>query len=178
MRTFIMVMACTLCLGVVSCKKKDSDEVAPMSIEDQIENSGDPIKYLPGEYFTHEAHNFVRGLDEKSDDPEGYGQVQVVTSRYFLVLVPKGADSLSASMKGEGIFGPLQVNLGNFGVKAVNTLKNEFLLTGKAGGLRLYRIAQSTNTLYTSSQIQFHNEKGEYTGNISFRRVSKGIVKK
>lgn len=158
--------------------KKDKDNPVPMSAEDQIENSGDPVKFLAGEYFTHEANNYISGVWETCDDPEGYGQVKVIKSRYFLTLVAKGTDSLAVSILGDGGFGPLNGNLGTFAPSATNAAKNEYLLRNKAAGITITRIAQATNTLYSTSRLNLVNDKNENRGYLAFNRVSKGIVKK
>ena len=158
--------------------KKDKDDPTPMSAEDQIENSGDPVKFLAGEYFTHESNNFITGNWETSDDPEGYGQVKVIKSRYFLTLVAKGSDSLTVSIRGDGGFGPLTGNLGTFGATATNAAKNEYVLRNKFAGVTITRIAQAGNTLYSTSRLNLVNDKNENRGYLAFNRVSKGIVKK
>lgn len=159
-----------------SCKT--GNDIPPMTAEDQIENSGDPGKFLAGEYFTHELNNFTpTGRWETSDDPEGYGQVAIIKSRYFLTLTAKGKDSLSVSLKGDGGFGPLMVNLGSFSFQANNSFNSEYLLKSKARGFTITRITHTNNTLYVTSRFQMVNGKGENMGYIGFRRVSKGIVR-
>ena len=120
-----------LCCG--SCRKKESS-IQPMTTEDQIENSGSPQRFLAGDYFTHALNNYA-GKSESSDDPEGYGIVSVVKSRYFLTLAPKGSDSLTVKLAGTGEFGPLDMSLGTFGIQLPTTPVQEYTLIRKQGSL-------------------------------------------
>ena len=151
------------------------NEVPPMTAEDQIENSGDPIKFLAGEYFTHEVYKYG-GDYETSIDPDGYGGT--VYSRYFLTLAAKGKDSLTVFLKGNGQFKEIAIFLGTFAVTPRNGNSLDYKLVNASYQLAIGRLAEWNNTLYMVNDIHLKNDKGDNLGYIEFRRVSKGVVRK